>query len=70
MTEKISATIEDYLSLLYISERDGEPVSGARLADLLGVSAPTVTNTLKRMKRDGLVEIDEDHLPKVNQKRR
>lgn len=65
MTEKISATIEDYLSLLYISERDGEPVSGARLADLLGVSAPTVTNTLKRMKRDGLVEIDETHLPKL-----
>jgi DtxR family Mn-dependent transcriptional regulator len=65
MTEKISTTIEDYLSLLYISERDGEPVSGARLADLLGVSAPTVTNTLKRMKRDGLVEIDETHLPKL-----
>lgn len=65
MTEKISTTIEDYLSLLYISERDGEPVSGARLADLLGVSAPTVTNTLKRMKRDGLVEIDEAHLPKL-----
>jgi len=65
MAEKISTTIEDYLSLLYISERDGEPVSGARLADLLGVSAPTVTNTLKRMKRDGLVEIDEAHLPKL-----
>jgi DtxR family transcriptional regulator, Mn-dependent transcriptional regulator len=65
MAEKISTTIEDYLSLLYISERDGEPVSGARLADLLGVSAPTVTNTLKRMKRDGLVEIDEAHMPKL-----
>lgn len=65
MTDKISTTIEDYLSLLYISERDGELVSGARLADLLGVSAPTVTNTLKRMKRDGLVEMDASHLPKL-----
>jgi len=67
MAEKISATIEDYLSLLYITERDGEPVSGARLAELLGVSAPTVTNTLKRMKRDGLVDMDTSHLPKLTE---
>jgi len=67
MTEKISATIEDYLSLLYISERDGEPASGARMAELLGVSAPTVTNTLKRMKRDGLIDIDEAHRPRLTQ---
>jgi DtxR family Mn-dependent transcriptional regulator len=65
MTGKISATIEDYLNILYISERDGEPASGARLAELLGVSAPTVTNTLKRMKRDGLVEMDDAHLAKL-----
>ena len=39
-------------------ERDGEPVVGARLAELLGVTPPTVTNTLKRMVRDGLVEHD------------
>jgi DtxR family Mn-dependent transcriptional regulator len=65
MTDKISATIEDYLSLLYISERDGEQTSGARLAELLSVSAPTVTNTLKRMKRDGLIEMDETHLPRL-----
>ena len=65
MTEKISATIEDYLSLLYISERDGEPVTGVRLSESLGVSTPTVTNTLKRMKRDGLIEMDEDHQPRL-----
>ncbi len=65
MTEKLSATIEDYLSLLYITERDGEQTSGAKLAEMLGVSAPTVTNTLKRMKRDGLVEMDDSHLPKL-----
>lgn len=65
MSEKISTTIEDYLSLLYISERDGEPVNGARLAELLGVTAPTVTNTLKRMSRDGLLEMDENHTPRL-----
>lgn len=67
MSDKPSATIEDYLSLLYITERDGEPASGARLAELLGVTPPTVTNALKRMSRDGLVEMDANHSPKLTQ---
>jgi DtxR family Mn-dependent transcriptional regulator len=57
---KLSSTIEDYLSLIYILERDQEPVVGAYLASLLGVSPPTVTNTLKRMLRDKLIRMDED----------
>lgn len=57
MESKISSTIEDYLGIIYILERDGEAVQGVRLAELLGVSAPTVTNTLKRMTRDGLLEM-------------
>ncbi len=48
-------TIEDYLSLLLILERDNEPIVGARLAELMSVSPPTVTNTLQRMTRDGLI---------------
>ena len=36
-------------------ERDNEPVVGSHLADLLGVTPPTVTNTMKRMIRDGLI---------------
>jgi DtxR family transcriptional regulator, Mn-dependent transcriptional regulator len=57
---KPSQTIEDYLSLLFVLERDGEPIVGARLAELLGVSAPTVTNTLKRMARDGFITMHEN----------
>jgi Mn-dependent transcriptional regulator len=57
---KHSQTIEDYLSLIYVIERDGEPVIGARLAELLKVSPPTVTNTLKRMVRDGLITMQEN----------
>jgi DtxR family Mn-dependent transcriptional regulator len=57
---KPSQTIEDYLSLFYVLERDAEPVVGARLAELLGVSPPTVTNTLKRMARDGLITLHEN----------
>jgi DtxR family Mn-dependent transcriptional regulator len=58
MEERASKTIEDYLLVMYVLQRDGEAVVGARLAELLGVSAPTVTNTLKRMARDGLVQHD------------
>lgn len=61
--EKNSITIEDYLGSLFILQRDQEAVTGTRLAEILGVTPPTVTNTLKRMVRDGLVEMDESHCP-------
>jgi DtxR family Mn-dependent transcriptional regulator len=54
-----TATIEDYLWMIFTLQRDGELVIGARLAELLEVSAPTVTVTLKRMARDGWIEIDD-----------
>jgi DtxR family Mn-dependent transcriptional regulator len=56
----LSSTIQDYLSLIYVMERDHEPVVGSRLAELLGVTPPTVTNTLKRMTRDGLITMSKD----------
>jgi DtxR family Mn-dependent transcriptional regulator len=60
MIEKSSVTIEDYLGVLFVMERDGVPVVGARIAELFGVSPPTVTNTLKRMARDGLITMDDE----------
>src|SRR3989304_8427035 len=56
---KLTATVENYLSLVYVLERDNEPVVGVHLAELLGVTPPTVTNTLKRMSRDGLIVMDK-----------
>ena len=50
-------TIEDYLGIIFTLERDGEEVIGARLSELLEVSAPTVTVTLRRMVRDGWITI-------------
>jgi DtxR family transcriptional regulator, Mn-dependent transcriptional regulator len=55
--DRPSPTIEDYLGVIYTLARDGERVIGARLAESLDVSAPTVTATLKRMDRDGWVTI-------------
>ncbi len=54
--EHLTPTIEDYLGVIYTLERDKDDVIGARLAELMGVSAPTVTATLKRMIRDGWIE--------------
>lgn len=46
-------TVEDYLAVMYVMERDGEEIIAARLAESLEVAPPTVTVTLKRMERDG-----------------
>jgi DtxR family transcriptional regulator, Mn-dependent transcriptional regulator len=53
-----SATIEEYLEMVYRLDQKGGPVIGARLAEAVGVSAPTVTQTLKRMVKDGYVRMD------------
>ncbi len=58
--ERPSPTIEDYLGVIYTLERDGERVIGARLAESLEVSPPTVTSTLKRMVRDGWIVMEAD----------
>ena len=67
MTEKISHTIEDYLGIIYVLERDGEPIVGARLAEILQVTPPTVTNTMKRMARDGLLELSSKSGPHLTE---
>ena len=48
-------TIEDYLAIMYVMERDEGEVVPARLAELLEVAPPTVTVTIKRMERDGWI---------------
>ena len=40
MEEKISKTIEDYLETLFILQRDGVTIVGARLAELLNANFP------------------------------
>jgi DtxR family Mn-dependent transcriptional regulator len=48
-------TIEDYLAVLYVMERDGEEIIAARLAESWEVTPPTVSVTLKRMEKDGWI---------------
>ncbi len=56
--EVISATVEEYLETIYNISMEGETVIGARLAERFQVSAPTVTEMLKRLVRDGYIEMD------------
>ena len=62
MTEehRPSPTVEDTLGVIYTLTRDGERVISARLAESLEVSPPTVAANLKRMQRDGWIEINAD----------
>lgn len=55
---KTTATIEEYLEIIYMMAAENRVVKGARLAAILGVSRPTVTATLRRMTRDGLIKQD------------
>ncbi len=50
---------EDYLAAIYNMQMEGEPVIGARLADLFKVKAPTVTQTIHRLEKQNLVVADE-----------
>ena len=64
MTEHLpqpTSTVEDYLLLIYSMDREGEEVIAARLKERKGVSAPTAWATLRRMERDGLVNLSKGH---------
>lgn len=56
--ELLSATVEEYLETIYNMSMEDEVVIGARLAEKFGVAPPTVTEMLKRLTRDGYVEMD------------
>lgn len=55
---KASEVVESYLETIYNMDMEGDVVIGARLAEKFGVAPPTVTETLKRMVRDGYIEMD------------
>ena len=49
---------EDYLKWIFILSRSQE-VHGARLAEALGVSRPTVSVVLKELEQNGLILMDQ-----------
>src|SRR5271170_6643440 len=65
MTESITVSKEDYLKAILEAESEGHHVIPATLAHWLSVSAPAVTMALKRLKRDGDVEVGEDGIVRL-----
>lgn len=60
MKDSLYVSKENYLKAILEAEAEGHQVIPALLAHWLEVSAPAVTMALKRLKRDGLVEVGAD----------
>jgi DtxR family Mn-dependent transcriptional regulator len=55
-----TATVDRYLETIYCIAGEGETVRPSRLAVWLGVSAPTVSDAIQRLARDGWVDVALD----------
>jgi DtxR family Mn-dependent transcriptional regulator len=65
MTDSITVSKEDYLKAILEAESEGLNVIPSTLAHWLSVSAPAVTMALKRLKRDGFVDVKADGIVRL-----
>jgi DtxR family Mn-dependent transcriptional regulator len=65
MKDSIHVSKENYLKAILEAEAEGHQVIPATLAHWLEVSAPAVTMALKRLKRDGFVEVGADGIVRL-----
>ncbi|KAA6461051.1 metal-dependent transcriptional regulator [Acidobacteria bacterium AB60] len=70
MKDSIHVSKENYLKAVLEAEAEGRQVIPATLAHWLEVSPPAVTMALKRLKRDGYVEVGEDGIVRLTDKGR
>ena len=70
MRDSIHVSKENYLKAILEAEAEGRQVIPATLSHWLEVSAPAVTMALKRLKRDGYVEVGEDGIVRLTEKGR
>ena len=59
-TAHTTTTVDRYLETIYCIAGEGETVRPSRLASWLGVSAPTVSDALQRLARDGWIDVATD----------
>jgi DtxR family transcriptional regulator, Mn-dependent transcriptional regulator len=57
--EPLTRSVEDYLKAIYQLSPEGRPASTSDIANLLALSAPSVTGMVKRLSEHGLLE----HIP-------
>ncbi|TAN28406.1 MAG: metal-dependent transcriptional regulator [Actinomycetota bacterium] len=60
MSRVRSFTVDRYLETIYCIASEGETVRPNRIAYWLAVSAPTVSEALQRLERDGWITIAAD----------
>jgi DtxR family Mn-dependent transcriptional regulator len=65
MKDSIHVSKENYLKAILEAEAEGHQVIPAMLAHWLEVSAPAVTMALKRLRRDGFVEVRPDGIVRL-----
>lgn len=68
MTTTITVSKEDYLKAILEAESEGQAVLPVTLAHWLSVSPPAVTMAIKRLKRDGYVEVRADGIVRLTPK--
>lgn len=61
-------TFEEYLKAIYILEDERETVIAARLAEFVGVSAPTVSQMLRRLRAEGYIRVGDDRVIRLTPK--
>ena len=54
--------VEEYLETIYELAESGIPPMRARLVERLGVSAPAVSETVRRLEREGYLTLDADRV--------
>ena len=59
-TSTHTATVDRYLETIYYIAAEGDVVRPSRLSNWLGVSAPTVSEALRRLERDGWITTAPD----------
>ncbi len=70
LVNELIDTTEMYLRTIYELEEEGVVPLRARIAERLGQSGPTVSQTVARMERDGLLQVADDrHLELTGQGR-
>ena len=60
MPLRITISKENYLKAIAEAESEGETVKAVTLVHWLRVSAPAVTMAIKRLRRDGLIQVGEE----------
>ena len=60
MLLRITISKENYLKAIAEAESEGETVKAVTLVRWLGVSAPAVTMAIRRLRRDALIQVDEE----------